>query len=67
MDSDGVQVRSVEGTLASPVAGAALLATLRDELRAAERSDRQDDIVLTRAKVRSRTAKLTPERTRPST
>ena len=67
MDSDGVRVRSVEGTLASPVAGAALLATLRDELRAAERSDRQDDIVLTRAKVRSRTAKLTPERTRPST
>jgi hypothetical protein len=67
MTSDGVRVRHVEGTVASRLAGGALLATLREELRAADRSERQDDILLTRAKVRSRGGALTTDRGRPST
>jgi DNA polymerase-3 subunit epsilon len=67
--SDGVRVRDVEGTLASPVAGGARLAAVRVELRAAERSARGDEVVLTRQKVRRRTVladiaaeRITPER-----
>jgi DNA polymerase-3 subunit epsilon len=69
LGAGGISVRHVEGTLASPVAGGARLATLRDELRAAERSGRSDDVVLTRQKVRRRAAdthvaqdRVTPER-----
>ena len=62
MASDGVRVRHVEGTLATPVAGGATLAALREELRAAGRSERQDDNLLSRAKVRSRTRPLTADR-----
>ena len=62
-----VEVRDVDGTFASPVAGGAVLAAVRDELRAAERSGRQDELLLGRTKVRSRSRDLTPERGRPST
>jgi len=54
MASDDVQVRHVEGAFCSPVAGGALLAAVRSELRAAERANRGDEVVLTRAKVRRR-------------
>ncbi len=55
MRSEGVQVHHVDGTCASPVAGGALLASMRAELHAAERANRGDEVVLTRAKVRRRT------------
>jgi DNA polymerase-3 subunit epsilon len=54
LESDGIRIRHVEGMLASPVAGGAQLAALRSELRAAERSSRSDEVVLTRQKVRRR-------------
>ena len=64
--TDGVRVRSAEGSLASPVPGGAQLARLREELRAAERSSRGDEVVLSREKVRRRAGapegRLTPER-----
>ena len=55
MGSEGVRVRHVDGELASPVAGGLALERIRDELRAAERSVRADDVVLERRKVRRRT------------
>jgi hypothetical protein len=55
MASPGVIVRHAEGTFASPIAGGELLATLRSELRLAERVTRGDEDILTRAKVRRRT------------
>ena len=67
MTSDGVRVRHVEGTFASSVAGGEALAALRDELRAAERSDRQDGILLSRAKVRRRSGTVTADRVPPPT
>ncbi len=50
--SDDVRIRTAEGELASPVAGGARLAALRSELRAAGRSSRGDEVVMTRQKVR---------------
>jgi len=72
MLSDGVTVRHVEGAFASPIAGGALLASVRSELRNAERASRDDEDTLTRTKVRRRSraaddaptsSPLTPERT----
>lgn len=54
LESEGVRIRHVEGVLASPVAGGLALAQVREELRAAERSVRGDDVVLERRKVRRR-------------
>jgi DNA polymerase-3 subunit epsilon len=54
MRSAGVRVRHVEGTCASPVSGGALLASVREELRVADRARRGDDVVLSREKVRRR-------------
>ena len=54
LDSEGVRIRDVDGVFASPVAGGLALARIRDELRAAERSVRGDDVVLERRKVRRR-------------
>jgi DNA polymerase III subunit epsilon len=69
MASDGVRVRHVDGVLASPVDGGGRLATLRQELVAASRSTRGDEVALSGAKVRRRVASptdaggLTPGRT----
>ena len=52
--SEDVRVRHVDGVLASPLAGGLALARVREELRAAERSVRGDDVVLERRKVRRR-------------
>ena len=57
MAEPGVRVRHAEGTLASPVAGGAVLAALRDELQVAQRSTRGDETVLSRSKVRQRTSR----------
>ena len=54
LESEGVRIRHVDGLLASPVAGGLALAQVREELRAAERSVRGDDVVLERRKVRRR-------------
>jgi DNA polymerase III subunit epsilon len=54
MAADDVRIRHVEGVLASPIAGGARLAAVRDALRAAGRATRGDEVVLTRAKVRRR-------------
>jgi len=54
MASDGVRIRHAEVTFASPVAGGARLHAVREELRAAERSGRDDEVVLSRQKVRRR-------------
>ena len=56
LESDGIRVRHVDGVLASPIAGGLALAKIRDELRAAERSVRHDDITLDRRKVRRRSS-----------
>jgi DNA polymerase III subunit epsilon len=58
--ADDVLVRHVEGVFASPVAGGAVLATIRGELRTAERANRGDEVVLTRAKVRRRASDARP-------
>jgi len=57
MRSDGVTIRTVEGTCASPVTGGARLAAMRAELLMAERATRSDEDTLTRAKVQRRTVK----------
>ena len=54
MSADGVTVRRVEGTFASPVPGGAILHDVRTELRTAERAVREDDDTLSRNKVRRR-------------
>ncbi len=54
MASDDVRVRHVEGEFASAVPGGAVLSSVRSELRAAERANRGDEVVLTRSKVRRR-------------
>ena len=60
MSSDAVRVRHVDGELTSPVAGGAQLAAVREELRAAGRATRGDEVVLTRAKVRRRDPTIAP-------
>jgi len=60
--SEGVMIRHAEGLCASPVQGGALLASLRSELRTAERATRSDEATLTRAKVRRRTTNSGPGR-----
>ncbi len=60
MSSDAVRVRHVDGELTSPVAGGAQLAAVREELRAAGRATRGDEVVLTRAKVRRRDPAVAP-------
>lgn len=67
MASDEVRVRHVDGTLASTVVGGARLAAVREELRAAERAERHDDILLGGGKVRRRSADLRPARDLPPT
>lgn len=54
MTGDDVRVGHTEGLLASPVAGGAQLAVIREELRVAGRATRGDEVVLTREKVRRR-------------
>jgi len=54
MTSEDVRVRHADGMLATQVAGGAVLASVREELRAAGRATRGDEVVLTRAKVRRR-------------
>jgi len=56
MANDAIRVRQADGVLASVIAGGAQLAAVRDELRAAGRATRGDEVVLTRTKVRRRGA-----------
>ncbi len=71
MAHDDLVVVHAEGTFASPVAGGARLAEVRAELRAADRSGRGDEGVLSREKVRRRAVPmetdLTPGRRPPPT
>jgi len=65
--SDGVSVRHAEGLCASPVAGGALLAAVREDLRMADRAKHGDDVMLSREKVRRRTLRPGPSDDLPVT